>query len=161
MKNAKRILVAILAIALVMAVFAFSVSAEDELKFRGEGIKNFDDILEYYETENFIDLDFGESDWNANKWQTPPPTPYYDATVVEVIADSANDQNKLLNTKLQWNMQAGFKVENTSSLVEQMIVSFDIMFNENCMQSVYYDINVTLPSGKNYTLNGGRYHFAE
>ena len=153
MKNAKRILVAILAIALVAAVFTFSVSAEDEIKFRGEGIKEFDDILEYYEKANFLELDFSESDWDSCLKKDSDHSgsmKHYPKIVAEPAIDPANGENMLLNMEIPYNKGAGLVVENSGAsafLAEQMIVSFDIMFEESCLENMYYDLEVTLPSG--------------
>ncbi len=160
MKNAKRILIAIIAIALVASVFAFSVSAEEEVKFRGEGIEEFDDILEYYLCENFIDLDFTESDWDAkvdatdwkkefwkDKDHSTSTTKHYRKMVVEVIADPNNAENKLLNTEIQYAKGTGFTVSGSNAITDQMIVAFDIMFNENCIGNMFYDVELTLPNG--------------
>lgn len=154
MKNAKRILIAILAIALVASVFAFSVSAEEEVKFRGEGIEEFDDILEYYLFEDFIDLDFTESDWDAKLWKdkdhTASATKHYRKLLVETVADLANSENMLLNTEIQYGKGAGFKVEPAGSettVAEQLIISFDIKFAANCVSNMYYDVEVGLPNG--------------
>lgn len=155
MKNAKRILIAILAIALVASVFAFSVSAEDEIRFRGEGIKEFDDILEFYELEEFINLDFSESEWTAKLWRdndhTSSSQKHYRDMVLETIIDPSDENNMLLNTEIQYGKGTGFKVEpeagsSATSIAKQLMISFDVKFDENCVNNMYFDVKVGLPN---------------
>ena len=163
MKNAKRILIAILAIALVSSVFAFSVSAENEVSFRGEGIEEFDDILEYYLCENFIDLDFTESEWDAkvetekyvkefwkDKEHTSSTTSHYPRIGSAAVVDPANSENMIYSAALPYGKGAGFNVtvsKNATVIAEQAMISFDIKFEDSCIDNMYYDLEMYLPNG--------------
>ena len=163
MKNAKRILIAILAIALVSSVFAFSVSAENEVNFRGEGIKEFDDILEYYLYENFIDLDFTESEWDAkvetaeyvkefwkDKEHTSSTTSHYPRIGSAAVVDPDNSENMIYSAGLPYGKGAGFNVaasKSASVIAEQVMIAFDIKFEDSCIDNMYYDVEMYLPNG--------------
>jgi len=87
MKLTKRIFVAVLAIALVASAFIFSVSAE-EFTFRGTGIGDIEDILEYYTFDQYLADNYDDGTWTDeymvtdNDWAASKGYPNIEVTTV-------------------------------------------------------------------------------
>ena len=64
MKLAKKLLVAMLALALLTSAFLFSVNADNT--FNATGINDIEDILEYYTLQDYLADNYNDGTWTES-----------------------------------------------------------------------------------------------
>lgn len=113
MKITKRILAILLLAALLVSCLLISVSAEDP--FKADGINDIEDIMEYYDLEDYLADNYESGKWNEV---------HYTGTNSEVVADPTKENNKVLKVTGKNDKYAA------SSDTDTLIVSFDIYYDE-------------------------------
>ena len=108
----KRILTVLLMAALIVSCMLLSVSADDE-KFRADGIEDIEDIMEYYDLEDFVADNYELGTWDKE---------YYTGSKSTIVADPTNPDNKVfavtdINNKYE-----------KSSETDRLVVSYNIYF---------------------------------
>ncbi len=123
MKNTKRIFAVLLMAALLVSCMLLSVSAEDP--FSADGIDEIEDILEYYELDDYLADNYEGGSWNTN---------YYSGANSEVVEDPTNPDNKVLKVSGRNNAY--------SSAVEtdKLVVSFKLYFAPSMMGEYRLDV---------------------
>ena len=131
MKITKRILVALLALSILVAGFAFAASAEDS-PFSVAGIDEIEDVLEFYEYDVYVNNDLNYYDDEA-------------ATPVEETVDEVQS-----TVQIPGDAAAGYGVifsdiaDADYSVVDNMIFKFAVKFDENTKGNLVFDLKVKL-----------------
>ena len=124
MKITKRILVAMLALALLVAGFAFIASAEEKSPFSTDGINEIEDILEFYEKEVYVNNDLLAYDAEV----TPK-----EGTVDQVDA----------KVQIPGDASAGYAVQ-LSKDEASMVFEFGVYMDADTVGNVSFDLKALL-----------------
>lgn len=125
MKNTKRILAVLLMAALLVSCMLLSVSAEDP--FSAEGIDDIEDILEYYELDDYLADNYEDGTWN---------TQYYSGSNSEVVEDPTNPENKVLKVSGRNNSYSN------ASETDKLVVSFKLYLDPSMVGEYRLDVKM-------------------
>ncbi len=166
MKLAKKILVAMLALALLTSAFLFTATATDT--FTALGMNDIDDILEYYTLEDYLADNYNDGTWttsivetDANYSQTQINKNGYQLIDVSTAADPTNAENGVLSVKLPYNKKSGYRMAATDKvegLTDKLLLTFKIYFDESATNNLFYELKVGMvnedgkASGSEYTI---------
>lgn len=169
MKLTKKILVAVLTLALLASCLMLSTFADDGatgndvFEFNADGITKIDDLLEYYMCEDYLADAFEEVDDEGNpvhitsgdKWDYSQDADYtgtqeyYDDITAEIVDDPSGADNSVLKSELPYNKKNGYAMKTTSEvLTDKIFLTMDLYFEENCSAGLEFSIKV------NYKSNG-------
>ena len=137
MKLAKKILVAMLALALLTSAFLFNATATDA--FNAPGMDDIEDILEYYTLEDYLADNYNDGNWTSDLFTTTGST--------EVVADPTNATNKVLASHLPFGKKGGYEMSAPSAsrkegLTDKLFLTFKIYFDEYCTENAFYELQV-------------------
>ena len=111
MKITKRILAVLLLAALLVSCMLLSVSAEDP--FSAAGIDDIEDIMEYYDLEDYLADNYENDGWS---------TDLYVGSASSLVPDPRNAANTVLKVADKNNKYS------TSSVTDVLVVSFNIYY---------------------------------
>ena len=150
MKLAKKLLVAMLALALLTSVFLFSVNADNT--FNATGINDIEDILEYYTLEDYLADNYNNGTWteslvvtDANWNQTQIDKNGYQLIDVSAATDPKDSTNGVLGVKLPFNKKSGYTKEaavKAEGLTDKLLLTFKIYFDESATDNLFYELKV-------------------
>ncbi len=152
MKLTKRILVAVLSLALLASVFVFSATAENT--FNAEGITDIEDILEYYTLDDYLADNYDNGEWNTEYTVTdsdwPASKKYPPIQVTTENDPTATEEDGVLSVSLPFNKKSGYMMgSDTGSkeiLTDTLLLTFDIYFEDTCDKNLLYELKVgTVP----------------
>ncbi len=149
MKFAKRILVAVLAIALLTSMFALSSVAEEdrEYDYRLGSITMAEQILEYYALDDYLADNYEDGTWNEDILNITKASRY--VPTYGIAADPLNPDNMVLTSSLPRNRTAvGYKLESAPGelLTDKLIVSARVYFDESATNGLNFKLNAGLQS---------------
>lgn len=138
MKLAKKILVAVLALALLASAFLFSATAEDT--FNAPGMNSAKDILEYYTLDDYVADNYNNGTWTTELVKA-------DAGTLAADKDPTNAENGVLGMTLSFNKKASYVMEapaanRAAGLTDQLFLTFKIYFDESFKDNAYYELQV-------------------
>ncbi len=169
MKLTKKILVAVLTLALLASCLMLSTFADDGatgsdvFEFNADGITKIDDLLEYYTCEDYLADAFEEVDGEGNhvhitsgdKWDYSQDDDYtgtqeyYDDLTVGIVDDPSGVDNSVLKSELPYNKKNGYAMKTTSEvLTDKIFLTMDLYFEDDCNAGLEFSIKV------NYKSNG-------
>ena len=125
MKITKRILAVLLLAALLVSCLLISVSAEDP--FKAEGISDVEDVMEYYDLEDYVADNYEDGTWDAES---------YAGTGSEVVADPANENNKVLKVTGRSDKYS------KAAVTDRLVVSFDIRYDASMKGQYKVDVKM-------------------
>ena len=145
MKLAKKILVAMLALALLTSAILFSVNATDT--FNAPGIDDIEDILEYYTLEDYLADNYNDGTWTSELVVTDKDwaSSTYPRIDVSATTDPTNPDNGVLGVKLPLNKKSGYEMATTNKaqgLTDQLFLTFKIYFEESVVDNLIYELKV-------------------
>lgn len=166
MKLAKKILVAVLALALLASCFvsmAFATDSSD--RFRAEGITKIDDILEYYSCDSYIAENYEKAEdagYSAAEYDSADGSGYPLWTeknftkreasssknkvpvTTEVVANPTDASDKVLHIITGYNDHAKYVVasEDKADLPKMVYFTFDIYFPETAESNTAFQVDV-------------------
>ena len=150
MKLAKKILVAVLALALLASAFLFSSTAEDA--FHAPGMSDVDDILEYYALDDYLADNYNNGTWTTDLVETDADHSQsninkYGYQLIDVSAakDPKNSENGVLGVKLPYNKKSGYRMaaaKKTDGLTDKLLLTFKIYFDESATDNLFYELKV-------------------
>ena len=150
MKLAKKILVAMLALALLTSAFILNATATDT--FNAPGIDDIEDILEYYTLEDYLADNYNDGTWTTDIVETDSDYSQaninkYGYQLIEVAAkeDPTNAENKVLGVKLPYNKKSGYRMAagtKTEGLTDKLLLAFKIYFDESVVNNLFYELKV-------------------
>ncbi len=129
MKITKRILVAMLALALLVAGFAFMASAEEENPFSTDGIDEIEDILEFYDYEIYVNNDLN----------------FYDDEAAAPVEETEDEVEAVV--QIPGDASAGYQVilpEPESNV----IFEFSVYVGEDAVGNLSFDLKARLMKGE-------------
>lgn len=150
MKLAKKILVAVLALALLASCFMFAVTANDEEevvqnRFSVPGFDDPEDILEYYLDADYFFNDFEDEWYEEDVYWTKGESDYNRALVSGIVEEPDNAGNKVFFGELPYSAQSGYSIANedfNEKWTDKFFVSFRIYFDESFYSNAYYEVKV-------------------
>lgn len=157
MKLTKKILVAVLTVALIASCFMFSTFAEDtsESPFHADGITKIDDILEYYICEDYLADAFEDgihiTEDEDGRWiyeqdadYSTSSTAYYKDFVVGITEDPNNAANHVLKSELPFNKANGYTMQdaNKNVLTDKIFLTMKLYFEEDCNEGFEFSVKV-------------------
>ena len=145
MKLAKKLLVAMLALALLTSAFLFNVNATDA--FNAPGIDDIEDILEYYTLEDYLADNYNDGTWTSELVVTDKDwaSSSYPRIDVSAKPDPTNPDNGVLGVKLPLNKKSGYEMAaavKTEGLTDQLFLTFKIYFDESVVDNLIYELKV-------------------
>ena len=169
MKLTKKIIVAVLALALLASCFvssAFAVDSQQTYGFTYEEIKDLDDILEYYICDTYItDTYDEEADKVYEEISVDNPIlaerffelydcldydGYYNHQTKISIGQNPNDaEDKVLSIDLGVDDYAKYAraSEDGKAWTEKVFFTFDVYFDDTCMSNAFFEVQIK-PEGK-------------
>ena len=146
MKLAKKILVAMLALALLASTFLFGATATDT--YNAPGIDDVEDILEYYTLEDYLADNYDDGTWTTSLFTKGSKA------VVEAAKDPTNEENGVLKATLPYNQKAGYTKETKSTekltgLTDKLFLTFKIYFDESADGNLLFELKVGTVNEKN------------
>ncbi len=156
MKLTKKILVAVLAVALLASCFMFSAFADDEAEskyvFNADGITKIDDLLEYYICDDYLaDAFEGDSHITSGDiWEYKQDadhtgtSDYYRDFVVEITEDPTDPTNKVLKSELPFNKKNTYEMKDPDKVVltDKVFLTMDLYFAEDCNEGFELSVKV-------------------
>lgn len=150
MKLAKKLLVAMLALALLTSAFLFSVNADNT--FNAPGIDDIEDILEYYTLQDYLADNYNDGTWteslvvtDKDYSQTQIDKNGYQRIDVSAASDPKNSSNGVLSVKLPFNKKSGYTKEaavKAQGLTDKLLLTFKIYFDESATDNLFYELKV-------------------
>ena len=134
MKLAKKILVAMLALALLTSAFLFSATATDT--FNAPGIDDIEDIYEYYTLDDYLADNYEDGTWT---------TGLFTKNLGKVEQDPTDSTNKVLNVELGKGKKGGYEMVATKKadgLTDQLFLTFKIYFDQSAAGYLCYELKV-------------------
>ena len=166
MKLTKKIIVAVLALALLASCFvssAFATDVKTGPSFSAEGITKLDDILEYYACDDYIAENYedasDEEDYGSVSLDNPVLEDrffeFYDCTDYEmyehvtqlgVAANPTDASDKVLAADLGVDDYIKYSRSSTDgkAWTEKVFLTFDVYFDDTCMSNAYLEVRVKL-----------------
>ncbi len=146
MKIAKKILVAMLALALLTSAFIFSATATDT--FNAPGMDDVEDILEYYTLEDYVADNFNNGTWT---------TEYIDSNATGAVVaakDPTNAENGVMGITIPFMKTAGYKMElpkeeRVNGLTDKLLLTFKVYFDESATNELFFELKVGTVNDKN------------
>lgn len=167
MKLAKKILVAVLALALLASCFissAFAVDSAADNPFTAEGITKIDDILEYYSCDDYIAENYEKEEdagyaleetysasgsiltWADKSFEKKEATSSYNElpVITEVAANPTDENDKVLRVDLGYNDYIKYlrESEDANDLPQKVFFTFDIYFDETALGKSLFKVSV-------------------
>ena len=152
MKLAKKILVAMLALALLTSAFLFNATATDT--FNAPGMNDIEDIYEYYTLEDYLADNYNDGTWTTELMETDSDYSQsnidkngYQLINVSTTQDPTNPDNGVLGVKLPYNKKSGYtmelaKDERAQGLTDKLFLAFKIYFDESVTNNFFYELKV-------------------
>lgn len=150
MKLAKKILVAMLALALLTSAFIFNVTATDS--FNAPGVNDIEDILEYYTLEDYLADNYNDGTWTTELVETDDDYKQsaidkygYQLIDISAATDPKNAENGVLSVKLPFNKKSGYRMaaaNKTEGLTDKLFLTFKIYFEESVTDNLFYELKV-------------------
>ena len=150
MKLAKKILVAMLALALLTSAFLFSVNADNT--FNATGIDDIEDILEYYTLQDYLADNYNDGTWTESLVVTDKDYAQsaidkngYQLIDVSAASDPKDSTNGVLGVKLPFNKKSGYTKEaavKAQGLTDKLLLTFKIYFDESATDNLFYELKV-------------------
>ena len=172
MKLTKKIIVAVLALALLASSIVSSVFANDTVNgtFSAEGINGIDDILEYYTCDAYVAENYEDeedkvyADLSAYTGISASGNPmlqekyfelydcmnyfgfYNHMTSVGVEANPNDATDKVLALNLGVDDWAAYSYASPDkkALTDKVFFTFDVYFDESCMSNAFFEVEVVL-----------------
>ncbi len=130
MKITKKIFLVLLAVAVFVPCMLFSVSAEDT--FNAEGIRDIEDIMEYYDLPDYLADNYENGTWN---------TEYYSGSNSSVVEDPLDPDNKVLKVEGKNNSYS------STSETDKLVVSFNLYIDETTKGEYKLDVKMKDANG--------------
>lgn len=146
MKLAKKLLVAILALALLASCLVLAVSADGAVdpadRFRVEQFDDPTDILEYYVDDIYLSQGYDDQTVNED-YYTATRDQNYHAAVEEFVAD-ASDDGYVYSVELPYQRNNKYELGSNKGEVftEKVFITLEICFDETSAYDLTYDIKV-------------------
>ena len=145
MKLAKKILVAMLALALLASTFLFGATATDT--YNAPGIDDVEDILEYYTLEDYLADNYDDGTWTTSLFTKG------NTAVVGAAKDPTNEENGVLKATLPFNQKAGYTKEETANkltgLTDKLFLTFKVYFDASADENLFFELKVGTVNEKN------------
>ena len=157
MKLTKRLLVSVLAIALLTSVFAFTSVAEVEREYdyRIESFTKAEQILEYYALDAYLADNYEDGAWNNDQLKATNVASF--KPTYKVVADPTGADNQVLSISLPRAKTAlgyKFSADGDGILTDKLIVSARVYFDASATSGLTFKLNAGL---RNEVEAGSRY----
>ena len=151
MKFAKKILVAMLALALLASAFIFGATATDT--FNAPGFDDVEDILEYYTLDDYVADNFNDGTWT---------TEYIDSQAganVAAAKDPTNADNGVMEITVPFMKKAGYKrelsgTEKVNGFTDKLLLTFKVYFDASATDELFFELQVGTVNDKNVATSG-------